>query len=170
MDVDLPKQLFESVIVEREGHALSVMVQYEKQPSFCTPCKMLGHDVHSCSKLSYANLNEGAENSLHKLDATLSNQGPKPVDTAKNHSYATAVPEHASKAAAISRKHQNTVHHNNRNGKLPATTQEDSTLNNYKFVPKHKKPVKQPVMPQGANFNHIQAMGLILFRVPLKHC
>ena len=34
--VDLSEKLFESVIVEREGHALSVMVQYEKQPSFCT--------------------------------------------------------------------------------------------------------------------------------------
>jgi len=51
IDVDLSEQLFESVIVEREGHALSVMVHYEKQPSFCTHCKMLGHDIHSCLKL-----------------------------------------------------------------------------------------------------------------------
>lgn len=45
IEVDISKQLFKSVIVEREGHDLSVTVQYEKQPSFCTHCKMLGHDV-----------------------------------------------------------------------------------------------------------------------------
>lgn len=56
VDVDLSEQLFESVIVEREGHALFVMVQYERQPSFCTHCKMLGHDVHNCLKLSTLNM------------------------------------------------------------------------------------------------------------------
>lgn len=45
IDVDLSEQLFEAVIVERDGHALCVMVQYERQPSFCTHCKMLGHEV-----------------------------------------------------------------------------------------------------------------------------
>jgi len=37
--------------VEREGLALTVMVHYEKKPSFCTHYKMLGHDLHSCLKL-----------------------------------------------------------------------------------------------------------------------
>jgi len=52
IDVVLSEQLFDTVIVEREGHVLSVMVQYEKQPSFCSHCKMLGRDLQSCLKLS----------------------------------------------------------------------------------------------------------------------
>jgi len=60
VDVDLSEPFFEVVIVEREGHALSITVQYEKQPSFCTHCKMMGHDIHSCQKLSSLNKNEGA--------------------------------------------------------------------------------------------------------------
>jgi len=200
VDVDLSEKLFKSIIVEREGHTLSVMVQYKKQPSFCTHCKMLGHDAHNCSKLNSANLNEGNSKSVKKVpsglqhskplhsiningnrpamigddisllknDATFSKQGSKPADTNKQHSYATtdhafkdvaisyATVDHAFKDVAISRQHQNIVHNNNMNGKLLATTQEDSTLNNSKSVPKNKKPVKQPVMSQGANFNHKQ--------------
>lgn len=51
IDVDLQEKLFESVIVEREGHALTVMIQYEKVPTFCANCKTIGHSIHSCSKL-----------------------------------------------------------------------------------------------------------------------
>jgi len=36
VDIDLSGKLFESVIVEREGHALSIEVQYERHPLFCT--------------------------------------------------------------------------------------------------------------------------------------
>lgn len=65
VDVDLSEQLFESIIVEREGHALSVMVQYERQPSFCTHCKMSGHEVYNCQKLTL-NLNEDTSKTVHK--------------------------------------------------------------------------------------------------------
>jgi len=59
IDVDLSEQLFELVIVEREGHALSVLVQYEIQPSFCSHCMMLGHGIHNCLKLVSQNQTEG---------------------------------------------------------------------------------------------------------------
>jgi len=183
VDVDLSEQLFESIIVEREGHILSVMVQYEKQPSFCTHCKMLGHDIHSFSKLNFANLNEGNSKfvqkvpsgmqhskpfhninrngtlsdmigddiSLHKNDATFSKQGTKPPDTNKQHSYATA--DHAFKVAATYKQHQNIVHHNNMNDKLPATTQEDSILNNSEAVSKQKKDSKATCYVTGSQFH-----------------
>jgi len=66
VDVDLSEQFFENVIVEREGHALSVVVQYEKQPSFCTHCKMMCHDMHNCLKLSSLHPKESL-NSTHNL-------------------------------------------------------------------------------------------------------
>jgi len=55
VDVDLSEQLFENVIVEREVHSLSVIVQYERQPSFCSHCSMLGHDMQNCLKLNSQN-------------------------------------------------------------------------------------------------------------------
>jgi hypothetical protein len=58
VDVDMSEPLFESVVVEREGHALTVAVQYEKYPLYCANCKTLGHDIHSCFKLSSNNRND----------------------------------------------------------------------------------------------------------------
>lgn len=55
IDVDLFENLFESVVVEREDHALSISIQYEKYPLFCAHCKMLRHSIQSCSKLSASN-------------------------------------------------------------------------------------------------------------------
>jgi hypothetical protein len=51
VDVDLSEQLFESVVVETEGYALSIDIQYEKQPPFCVNCKVLGHNLQNCRKL-----------------------------------------------------------------------------------------------------------------------
>lgn len=55
VDVDLSEQLFEYVVVETEGHALFIDVQYEKQPLFCANCKVLGHILQNCMKLSSSN-------------------------------------------------------------------------------------------------------------------
>jgi hypothetical protein len=51
VDVDLSSKLFETVMVEREGHALSINVQYEKLPPFCAQCKMMGHSIQTCKKI-----------------------------------------------------------------------------------------------------------------------
>jgi len=45
VDVDMSEKLFESIIVEKEGHALTIGVQYEKYPIFCTHCRTLGHNI-----------------------------------------------------------------------------------------------------------------------------
>lgn len=85
VDVDLSEQLFESVIVEREGHALSAIGQYEKQPSFCSHCKMLGHDIQSCLKLISQSQIEGTTNVSKKAQpATQHNRNqPKNVWSGK---------------------------------------------------------------------------------------
>lgn len=51
VDVNLSETMFESVVVERDDHALSVSIQYEKFPLFCANCKMIGHSLQNCSKL-----------------------------------------------------------------------------------------------------------------------
>jgi len=45
VDVDMSGQLFDSVIVEREGYAFYVYVPYERQPPFCSHCKFLAHTI-----------------------------------------------------------------------------------------------------------------------------
>jgi len=52
IDVNMAEKMFESIIVEKEGHALTVMVQYEKYPLFCPHCKTLGHSIQACSKMN----------------------------------------------------------------------------------------------------------------------
>jgi len=51
VDVDLSSQLSDSVVVESEGFALPISVQYERKPLFCVQCKMLGHSTQNCKKL-----------------------------------------------------------------------------------------------------------------------
>jgi len=84
IDVDLFEKLFESVVVEREGHALSIMVQHEKQPVYCAHCKTLGHNLQNCSKLS----------SLNNVDVMV----PKRAQPATNHPRTQAKSSFASKA------------------------------------------------------------------------
>lgn len=46
--MDLSKGIFYEVIVEREGFAFPVSIEYENLPKFCTHCKSIGHNVNSC--------------------------------------------------------------------------------------------------------------------------
>jgi len=59
IDVDLSEKLFESVVVERDDHVLSILVQYEKHPLYCAYCRMLGHSVQTCSKLNTSSKSNG---------------------------------------------------------------------------------------------------------------
>ena len=45
-------RLFDSGLVEREGHAFPVAIEYEKQPSFCHHFKVLGHSILQCKRLN----------------------------------------------------------------------------------------------------------------------
>jgi hypothetical protein len=76
VDVDLSEQLFESVVVETEGYALSIDIQYEKQPPFCVNCKVLGHNLQNCRKLNGSNNTEGPV----KLKTRNDLNGKKQVD------------------------------------------------------------------------------------------
>jgi len=48
VDLDLSKNIFYEVHVEREGFAFPVAVECEGLPKFCTHCKSIGHNVTSC--------------------------------------------------------------------------------------------------------------------------
>jgi len=70
IDVDLSEKMYESVIIEREGHALTIVVQYERHPLFCAHCKSIGHSIQSCSRLNAdanAQTNKKAHNMSHKV-------------------------------------------------------------------------------------------------------
>lgn len=47
-------RLFDSVLVEREGHAFPVAIEYEKKTSFFHHCKVLGHSILQCNRLNTA--------------------------------------------------------------------------------------------------------------------
>jgi len=51
----MAEKMFDSIIVEREGHALPIVVQYEKYPLFCAHCRTLGHNIQNCSKMNVDN-------------------------------------------------------------------------------------------------------------------
>jgi hypothetical protein len=97
IDVDLQEKLFESVIVEREGHALTVMIQYEKVPLFCANCKTIGHSIHSCSKL-HADSNIQTNRSTHNVNQKVQS---KPDTSYRNN---TKLPLHKVADANVSAK------------------------------------------------------------------
>jgi len=47
-DLDLSGNIFYEVMVEREGYAFLVEIEYEGLPDFCTHCKSIGHNIASC--------------------------------------------------------------------------------------------------------------------------
>jgi len=48
VDIDLPKRTFDEILVERDGFAFKVEVQYERRPLFCHHYFAIGHDVSTC--------------------------------------------------------------------------------------------------------------------------
>jgi len=81
IDVDLSENLFESVVLEREEHALSIEIQYEKYPMFCSQCKMIGHTTQNCSKLSNANTVKAPAQKFHNAYVKPGLYGKKYVPT-----------------------------------------------------------------------------------------
>ncbi|KAL8474400.1 hypothetical protein ACS0TY_031028 [Phlomoides rotata] len=45
VEVDLKKDLEEYVMIESSGHRSYVMIQYERLPSYCRNCTVIGHDT-----------------------------------------------------------------------------------------------------------------------------
>jgi hypothetical protein len=48
VDIDLSKRAYDEILVEREGFAFKVEVQYERRPLFCHQCYSIGHNVSTC--------------------------------------------------------------------------------------------------------------------------
>ena len=76
--VDLSRKLFDTVVVEREGFAFTILVQYEKQPSFCSHCSLLGHTIQTCNKFRNSHGKEGMDNSRDKDKAPLNTMPAAP--------------------------------------------------------------------------------------------
>lgn len=48
VDTNLSKRAYDEILVEREGFAFKVEVQYVRRPLFCHHCYSIGHNVSSC--------------------------------------------------------------------------------------------------------------------------
>jgi len=51
VDIDLSKRVYDEILVEREGFAFKVEVQYERHPFFCHHFYVIGHNVTKCKWL-----------------------------------------------------------------------------------------------------------------------
>jgi hypothetical protein len=49
VDVDLSRRLFDEIVVEHEGYTFKLAVVYERLPSFCSHCQVIGHMIASCN-------------------------------------------------------------------------------------------------------------------------
>jgi len=74
VDLDLAKDIFYEGMVEREGFAFPVAIEYEGLPEFCTHCKSIGHNVNSCRWLYPRNVDKLAD---------LVDNGKKPIYSQK---------------------------------------------------------------------------------------
>jgi hypothetical protein len=74
VDLDLAKDIFYEVMVEREGFAFPAAIEYEGLPEFCTHCKSIGHNINSCRWLYPRNVDKLAD---------LVDKGKKPVNSQK---------------------------------------------------------------------------------------
>jgi hypothetical protein len=48
VDMDLSQNLFDEILVEREGFKFNLAVVYERLPNFCCHCHAIGHDISVC--------------------------------------------------------------------------------------------------------------------------
>jgi hypothetical protein len=53
--MDLTQTIRYKVLVERQGFAFFVDLDYENLPDFCTNCKFIGHHLRNCKKVQLIN-------------------------------------------------------------------------------------------------------------------
>lgn len=51
MNIDLSSQLHDQILVEIEGFAFLVEIEYERFPLFYSNCKTIGHSIGNCKKI-----------------------------------------------------------------------------------------------------------------------
>jgi hypothetical protein len=74
VDLDLSKTIFYEVMVEREGFAFPLVIEYEGLPGFCSHCCSIGHNINSCRQLH--------PRSVERIEQP-TNLGKKNVDNGK---------------------------------------------------------------------------------------
>ena len=52
VDIDLSKKAYDEVLVEQDGFAFMVEIQYEQRPLFCHHCYSIGHNINTCRWLN----------------------------------------------------------------------------------------------------------------------
>ena len=50
VDIDLSKELTDSLMIERLGHKFFISVEFENIPAFCRNCSMVGHSLANCKR------------------------------------------------------------------------------------------------------------------------
>jgi hypothetical protein len=76
VDLDLSKDIFYEVMVEREGFAFPIAIEYEDLPEFCTHCKCIRHNVTSCRWL-HPRRENNVEQPIDKDKKPVHSQRPK---------------------------------------------------------------------------------------------
>jgi len=76
VDLDLSKDIFYEVMVEREGFAFPVAIEYEGLPDFFTQCKSIRHNVTSCRWL-HPRRENNVEQPIDKGKKPVHSQRPK---------------------------------------------------------------------------------------------
>ncbi|KAL8529085.1 hypothetical protein ACS0TY_006522 [Phlomoides rotata] len=79
VEVDLKKDLEEYVMIESSGHRSYVMIQYERLPSYCRNCAVIGHDTGDCFSRNQTN-----NKPLDKGPHTYTRPDKRPASTEKN--------------------------------------------------------------------------------------
>jgi len=105
VDLDLSKNIFYEVMVEREGYAFPVAIEYEGLPYFCTRCKSIGHNITSCRWLHPRSTQEQPiDKGKEPVHSQKPNQGWKLKDNLEgigsSKAFATVAPIH----------HNDTIH------------------------------------------------------------
>ncbi|WJX67277.1 hypothetical protein P8452_51766 [Trifolium repens] len=58
VDMDLTQTIRHKVLVERQGFAFYVELDYENLPDFCTNCNIIGHHLNNCKRLQSSKENQ----------------------------------------------------------------------------------------------------------------
>ncbi|CAJ2645397.1 unnamed protein product [Trifolium pratense] len=80
VDVNLAEELHYQILVEREGYAFFVEIDYENLPYFCEHCCCIGHSIDKCR-----NVNNKAKDQKKSVEKVVPNKpNPKFVPKQKN--------------------------------------------------------------------------------------
>lgn len=66
IEIDLNSNLRDKILVEHEGYAFFVEVEYERLPFFCTACQAIGHDISNCKRKQHSYDNSVKETEVKK--------------------------------------------------------------------------------------------------------